>query len=84
MRGEGAGHPGLNCCASYWPISLLKAEVFQPIEIALAGRGLRQEMLGDFQPPAGFSLPSIKCNPDPARLSPDDVTLVIAVLRVDN
>jgi len=34
--------------------------------------------------PAGFSLPSIKCNPDPARLSPDDVTLVIAVLRVDN
>jgi hypothetical protein len=32
----------------------------------------------------GFSLPSIKCNPDPARLSPDDVTLVIAVLRVDN
>jgi hypothetical protein len=41
-------------------------------------------MLGDFQLPAGFSLPSIKCNPDPARLSPDDVTLVIAVLRVDN
>src|SRR6266404_5656016 len=37
-----------------------------------------------FTPPAGFSLPSIKCNPDPARLSPDDVTLVIAVLRVDN
>jgi hypothetical protein len=30
------------------------------------------------------SPPSIKCNPDPARLSPDDVTLVIAVLRVDN
>jgi hypothetical protein len=29
-------------------------------------------------------LVSIKCNPDPARLSPDDVTLVIAVLRVDN
>src|SRR6266481_3689414 len=28
MRGEGAGHPGLNCCASYWPISFLKAEVF--------------------------------------------------------
>src|SRR6266404_5269336 len=28
MRGEGASHPGLNCCASYWPISLLKAEVF--------------------------------------------------------
>ncbi len=28
MRGEGAGRPGLNCCASYWPISLLKAEAF--------------------------------------------------------
>ena len=70
--------------ASYWPISLLKAEAFQPIEIALAGSGLRQERLGDFQPPAGFSSPSIKCNPDPARLSPDDVTLVIAVLRIDN
>jgi hypothetical protein len=27
---------------------------------------------------------SIKCDPDPARLSPDDVTMVIAVLRVDN
>jgi hypothetical protein len=26
----------------------------------------------------------IKCDPDPARLSPDDVTMVIAVLRVDN
>jgi hypothetical protein len=31
-----------------------------------------------------FSFPSIKCNPDPARLSPDDVTLVIAVLQGDN
>ena len=26
----------------------------------------------------------IKCDPDPARLSPDDVTMVIVVLRVDN
>ena len=60
------------------------AALFLILFATAAGSSLRQEMLGDFQPPAGFSLPSIKCNPDPARLSPDDVTLVIAVLRVDN
>ena len=26
----------------------------------------------------------VKCDPDPARLSPDDVTMVIVVVRVDN
>jgi hypothetical protein len=69
--------------ASYWPISLLKAEAFSRSK-SRSPVAARDKRLGDFQPPAGFSLPSIKCNPDPARLSPDDVTLVIAVLRVDN